>query len=386
MPKTRMLLALALAAGVACAGEQREQPSFQRVIQSALEKLGLVKPRVILTPAQFAEKLYPISVYTGEREALGRLLAAEVDLLASRLLAQRVAGARGALPARAPASWDAMLARMRNEIEPIAKRHFEDREPAMRRAGFDERTLYVQAYAQLVSRGKNRNVQFADGTTASSSDDQIEDIPQILEFHERSAAPKWRSLWPELRAYAAKLASLEHRIEADPGLGPDPQREKRAAILAARIGGRTVSFKEWMSMSEGRLGLTLSGMYRFDYPLGTVLISASNAPSMTIREGRSASVVITSQSGGFVYSILDANWDADLSRRLSRWELQQIEEALTAEYDKKKGRWFAPLEIEWDAHLQVTKQIQANGEMRALYRRFADEAAFAADRLWGSWE
>jgi hypothetical protein len=347
--------------------------------------LGVASPHEKLTPAQFAERLYPISVYTGERDALGRLLEAEIELVASRLLARRLAAARGTVPPKSPAGWDAMLAAFRGVIAPVAHRHLRERDTALHQAGLEERSLYVRTYEQLVLQPKRRNIQFADGSSDRAASNQVADIPQILGFHERAAATKWRLLWPELRVYAAHLAAYQHRIAADPGLGAGLTPQKRAGALAQRIGGRAVGFAEWMRLRENRLHYTLGGLHRFSYPLGTTLMSSGEAPTMTIGERAGGGVTIASQEGGFVYGFLDTRWDADLSRRLSSREVKQIDDALTAEYDEKKDRWFAPLELEWDAHLSISRQIQVHPEMRALFARFASEAAAAADAAWVGW-
>lgn len=381
----KALLVVALGSTAICATAHADGGRRPGFVERVLQKLGLASPHSGIGPAQFAERLYPISVYTGEREALGRLLEAEIELVASRELARRIRAAGGVLPPRAPAGWDAMFAAFRAGVDPVARRRFAERDAVLRRAGLEERALYLQAYRQLVLQPKRRNVQFADGSGDGAESNQVADIPEILDFHERAAAAQWRLLWPELRIYAARLAAYRHRIAADPELGSGLTAEQRAKALALRIGGRAVSFAQWMRLREDRLHYTLGGLHRFGYPLGTMLESSGEAPTMTIGEGTGGAVTIASQGGGFVYGFLDVSWDADLSKRLSRFQLKQIDDALTAEYDESKRRWFAPLELEWDAHLAVSRRIHGHAQMHALFAGFATEVVAAADAAWTSW-
>lgn len=46
------------------------------------------------------------------------------------------------------------------------------------------------------------------------------------------------------------------------------------------------------------------------------------------------------------------------------------------------ARWFAPIELEWDAYLSLTRQLQASRHMQEVYQSFAREAAAAMERAW----
>lgn len=363
-----------------------------------LEKLVL--PPAPLAPSSeaqipvqpFAERLYEISVYTAEDAAMGRILDAEVELVASRFLAQQLVASGGQAPIRAPAGWKAMVKSLKAAVRPIADEKFQERAQILKSADMYGRAPYVRQYEKLLRNAKSLGIeiQFANGGQMRQGQDQSEDIPEILMFHENPAATKWRNLWPDLRVYAAKMVALHCRAEADPGLGIGKPQNKRVTALLREVGGRAIASQEWLRMSTTRLGHTLAGMQRFPMPLGTELQEAaqqSDVLKMNIQESKGGIITISPEQGAPLnFFFLDAQWDKDIVRRLSAKEIKQIDKALTASYDKNKDRWFAALGLEWDSHVDVTASIRQSGDMQALYKRFAEENNVAMAKVWSSWQ
>jgi hypothetical protein len=335
----------------------------------------------------FAEKLYQLSAYTSEEQALEALLDAETELLTSRWLAGKLAaGQGGAL--RPALDWERMVLALRRAVAPVAKSHLLKRARALKEAELDGREAFVREFERLVREPKDRgNIQFSSGGFVSGGGDQVEDIPEILAFHETTAAARWRKLWPELRAHAARLAALHYRIDADPALGgPGRPWSERAAALAERIGGRVLAPGEWRAMTAGRLGFTLSGLDRFLLPLGTEMRKGGGGGEVVSIADRGNAIVIAQRAGeGLAFRFLDARWERDISRRLSATELEQIDNALTATYAEKKDRWFAPLELEWNAYLSISRQVRASRQMQAVFQSFGERAASVMQGVWARW-
>lgn len=337
---------------------------------------------------EFAERLYAVSAYTSEEQALATLADAELELVASRWLAAKLVAGR-APPAHRPRRWEDMVRALRKAVAPVAKEHLSKRAQALAEAQLDGRAAFVREYERLVGGPKDRgNIQFSSGGFVSSGGDQLDDIPEILAFHETTAAARWRKLWPELRAHAARMAALHYRIDADPGLGaPDKPWSERAEALARRIGGKVLSPGEWRAMTVGRLGFTLSGLDRFLLPLGTEMrVGGMRGEGMSIADRGNAIVIARREGEGLAFRFLDARWERDVARKLSAAELEQIDNALTAMYSRKKDRWFAPLELEWDAYLSVSHQLRASRQMQALYQSFATRSDKAMQRVWNRWQ
>lgn len=338
----------------------------------------------------FAERLYEISVYTAEDAAMGRILDAEIALVASRFLAQQLVASGGRAPTSAPAGWKAMVKRLKAAVRPIAEEKFQERAQILKTAELYGKAPYVRQYEKLLRNAKSLGIeiQFANGGQMRQGQDQSEDIPEILMFHREPAATKWRNLWPDLRVYAAKMVALHSRAEADPGLGVGKPQNKRVTALVRKVRGRVITSQEWLSISTARLGHTLAGMQRFPMPLGTELqATKQQSEGMRIQEGKGGTVMISSVQGTPLhFAFLDAQWDKDISRRLSVKEIERIDEALTASYDKNKDRWFAALGLEWDAHVDVTASIQQSKDMQALYSRFAEESNAAMAKVWSTWQ
>jgi hypothetical protein len=329
----------------------------------------------------FAEKLYPISPYTSEEESLAVLVDAEIELLASRWLAAKLAQGGGA-----QVSWDERLRTLRKALKPVARAHLPKRAQALRQAELDGREPFVREVERLMRSPKDRGeIQFQGGGFVSGGGDQIQDIPEILAFHSSPVAAKWRRLWPELRAHAARLAALHYQIDADPALGaPRSPWEERAAALAKKVGGRVLSERDWRSMTEGRLGYTLSGLDRFLLPLGTEMRPGSaGGEVMTIADRGHAILVSRREGTGLAFRFLDSRWERDVAQRLSPAELEKVDQALTATYSERKDRWFAPLELEWDAYVSLARQLRASRHMQEVYQSFARESGLAMERAWG---
>jgi hypothetical protein len=346
------------------------------------------RPRGTDTRA-FAEKLYDVSAYTSEAAVLGTLTDAELDLVASRWLAQKLAASRGRPPARAPARWEEMIAELRRALAPLAESHLRDRERALSASGLNGKAAFVREYERLLRTPTSRdNIQFTDGQPPSVETKQTEDIPDILAFHETRAAAKWRGLWPELRAHAARLAALHYRVDADAALGgPSRDWNERAKALLRASGGKVLTPAEWQEMANGRLGFTLRGLDRFLLPLGTEMRQEGLSGSVMSIQEKGHAVVITQHEGrGLAFRLLDARWERDIARRLSPSELQQIDDALTASYVKKKGRWFAPLELEWNAYLSISRQLRSAREMQQVYQSFAARSDVAMADVWARWQ
>ena len=339
---------------------------------------------------KFAEQLYEISVYTAEDAAMGRILNAEIELVASRFLAQQLIASGGATPTKAPTGWKAMVNSLKKAVSPIAKEKFQERTQILKTADLYGKAPYVRQHEKLLCNAKSRGfeIQFADGGRMRQGQDQSEDIPEILLFHEEPAATKWRNLWPDLRVYAAKMVALHSRAEADPGLGVGKPQSQRVTALLRKVGGRAIAPQEWSGISTARLGYTLAGMQRFPMPLGTELqVAKQESEGMKIQEGNRGTVTISSIQGTPLhFGFLDAQWNKDVSRRLSAKELEQIDGALTSLYDKNKDRWFSALELEWDAHVDVTASIHQSKDMQALYSRFAEESNAAMAKVWFTWQ
>jgi len=337
---------------------------------------------------EFAQKLYEVSVYTSEEAALATLVDAEQELVASRWLAQKLVASGGRAPAGAPGGWEAMVRQLREALAPIAKRHSLERAKALRAAGLEGSAPFVNDYERLVRARKNRgNIQLSSGETLGAGEtEQSEAIPEILAFHQSAAAVKWRKLWPELRARAARLAALHYRVDADPALGGGDWYE-RARRLVRRTGGRVLTPVEWREMTRGRLGFTLSGLDRFLLPLGTEMREAGGTGVVTSIQESGQDVVIAEREGaGLAFRILDAHWERDIGGALSPAELRKIDEALTASYVPRKRRWFAPLELEWDAYLDVSRQLRTARPLQQVYQSFARDSDAAMGRVWARWK
>jgi len=336
---------------------------------------------------EFAERLYAVSAYTSEEEALAFLVDAELELVASRWLAGKLAAA-SAPPVRRPQRWEDMVLALRKAMAPVVREHLPKRAQALEAALLDGRVAFLREVERLVREPKDRgNIQFSSGGFVSGGGDQVEDIPEILAFHETTAAARWRKLWPELRAHAARLAALHYRIDADPALGgPGRPWSERAAALAERIGGRVLAPGEWRAMTAGRLGFTLSGLDRFLLPLGTEMRKGGGGGEVVSIADRGNAIVIAQRAGeGLAFRFLDARWERDISRRLSATELEQIDSALTATYAEKKDRWFAPLELEWNAYLSISRQVRASRQMQAVFQSFGERAAAVMQGVWARW-
>ena len=328
----------------------------------------------------FAEKLSLISVYTSEEETLAVLVDAEIELLASRWLAAKLMQGGGARD-----SWDERLRMLRKAVEPVARAHLPKRAQALKQAELDGREPFVREVKRLVRSPRDRGEIYVQGARVSSGGNQIQDIPEILAFHQQSAAAKWRRLWPELRAHAARLAALDYQIDADAALGtPELPWEKRAAALAGKVGGRVLNERDWRSMAEGRLGFTLSGLDRFLLPLGTEMRpGTAGGETTTIAERGDAILISRREGSGLVFRLLDARWEREVEQQLSPDDLETVDRALTATYSEAKGRLFAPLELEWDAYLNLARQLRTSRHMQELYQSFARESASAMQRAWG---
>lgn len=335
--------------------------------------------------AGFAHKLYDVSVYTSEDAAIKSLVAAEVDLIANRWLAHALAASYNQVPRKAPPRWEDMIQRLRQALAPVVETHLQARAVALKKAGLEGRAPYLREYDALVRAPSTRgDIRFADGSSGNDpGTPQTNDIPEILAFHDTPAAVKWRKLWPDLRAYGSQLLALHYRISADPELNRMAGWEARAQLLASRVGGRMLTQKE----SNDRLGFTLQGLGRFLLPLGTDMSRDDRRAAATTIESRGQSVVITPHEGGSIaFRIVDSRWDADISKRLSPKELQQIEDALTASFVKNKGRWFAPLELDFDAYMNVSKRLRNSREMQEVFRSFAEQSTRAMENVWAGWK
>lgn len=333
----------------------------------------------------FAHKLYEVSVYTSEDAATKSLVAAEVDLIANRWLAHALAASYNQVPSKAPPRWDDMIQRLRQALAPVVDSHLQARATALRKAGLEGRAPYLREYDALIrAPGTRGDIRFADGSSGNDpGTPQTNDIPEILAFHDTPAAVKWRKLWPDLRAYGSQLLALHYRISADPELNRAAGWEARAQLLASRTGGRNLTPKE----TNDRLGFTLQGLGRFLLPLGTDMARDDRRAAATTIESRGQSVIITPHTGGSIaFRIVDARWDADISRRLSPKELQQIDDALTASFVEKKGRWFAPLELDFDAYMNVSKRLRNSREMQEVYWSFAEQSTRAMENVWAGWK
>jgi len=362
------------------------RPNVPRVVTSADHQvIERATPRpygaaAAVSASTFAGQLYQVSAYTSEEQALAVLVDAEIQLLASRWLAAKLSG--GAYPT---IDWDAQLRKLRKAVEPVAQAYLPKRRRALKEAGLDGREAFMREVERLVASPKDRGqIQFQSGAFVSGGGDQVEDIPEILAFHQRPAAAKWRQLWPELRAHAARLAALHYRIDADPALAaPGRDWDARAAELARRVGGRVLSEQDWRAMTEGRLGYTLSGLDRFPLPLGTEMRPGNAGDEVTTIAERGDAILISRREGrGLMFRFFDARWDREIALRLSPKELEEVDQALTATYSQRKDRWFAPLELEWDAYVSLARQMQASRQMQEVYQSFARDAGAAMERAW----
>jgi hypothetical protein len=374
------------APGEAAQVPQGLQPNVPRVPTSADHQIvergrprsyGAAAPQDVRA---FAEQLYEVSAYTSEEQALALLVDAETELLASRWLAAKLAGG-----AQLATDWEGQLQTLRKAVAPVVTSYLAKRRRALKDAALDGREPFVRELERLAVSPKDRGeIQFQSGGFVSGGGDQVADIPEVLAFHRRPAAAKWRKLWPELRAHAARLAALHYRIDADPALGPRERPwEDRAAALAQKVGGRVLSERDWRSMSEGRLGYTLSGLDRFLLPLGTEMRPGSaGGEAMTIADRGDAILISRREGRGLAFRFLDARWEREVAQRLSPAELEQVDQALTATYSQTKDRWFAPLELEWDAYVSLARQLRASRHLQEIYQSFAREAASAMERAW----
>jgi hypothetical protein len=381
---------MGLAPGIAETSAGPSAETISRWTSDVATGAGFVRtfPSQAVAPevSAFAKALYRVSAYTSEEAALGRLVDAELDLVASRWLAGKLA-ASGRAPAAAPAGWDAMIGKLREPLAPIAKSHLRERMRALQASGLDGAKPFLSEYERLVTTEKSRGQLIFSSDPSAQEQPQTVDMPEILAFHDTRAAIKWRQLWPDLRAHAARLAALHYRVDADPSLDPSVDWNARANALARRIGGKVLSPAQWQTMAQGRLGFTLGGLDRFVLPLGTEMrTGGGHGDAMILREAGN-SVVITQREGrGLSFRILDARWQRDIAGRLSAKEIEQIDDALTASWVESKGRWFAPLELEWDAHLAVSRQLRATMQMQQVYQSFAARSDAAMARVWQDWQ
>lgn len=355
-----------------------------------VQHIGRWEPRPPLVDIEkFGEQLYAVSAYTAEESALRLLVEAEIELVANRWLAQKLAGAPGRLPPGTPKGWEGMVDELRTALAPIAEAHLTQRARALKAAGLEGKAPFLLEYARLLREPKSRgDIRFSDGTTASPAGDQLSDIPDILAFHRTAAAKKWCKLWPELRAHAAVLAALHYRVDADPALqGQARDWEGRARALLKGAGGKVIGPGEWQAMMNDRLVFTLSGLDRFPLPLGTeIQIQALGGEVTTIRDTGGGIVISQREGRGLTFRVLDGRWQNDIARRLSAAELKQIDDALTARWVEKKGRWFAPLELEWDAYLAVSRRLRAARQVQEIYQSFKEQSNAAMARVWMRWE
>jgi hypothetical protein len=111
-----------------------------------------------------------------------------------------------------------------------------------------------------------------------------------------------------------------------------------------------------------------------------------SGPVTTLRETGKSIVITQRASQGLSIRLLDNSWDSDISKRLSAQELKQLDEGLTASYVKTKGRWFAPLELDFDAYLNVSKRVRTSVPMRQVFSVFAANSEAAMARVWSGWE
>jgi hypothetical protein len=336
----------------------------------------------------FPEKLYAVSAYTSEAMAIDSLVGAEIELVVSRWLAQKLIASGGQAPAGAPLSWEDMANQLRKAITPIARQHLQQRPIELSSLGLNEKSLFLLEYERLLLEQKDRgDIRFSDGSNATSPGNQLQDVPDILAFHQTAAAVKWRRLWPELRAHAATLVALHYRVDADPGLGGAKRDwNARAESLMRPIGGRVLTVGDWRAMSEGRLGFTLSGLDRFLLPLGTEMSDRGMMRGGTTIRDNGREIVITQRDGrGLEFRLLDAKWERDISKRLSARELKQIDDALTAQYVEEKKRWFGALELEWDAYVNISRKIRSAESMQQLFQSFSARSRDAMAAVWVNW-
>lgn len=338
--------------------------------------------------SEFATRLYATSVYTAEEQFLRSLVDAEVQLVTSRWLSRKLAANQHRVPPHAPQKWDEMVAELRRALIPVVQTHLTSRTAALKRAGLEGMAPYIDEYIRLIQTPPSRgNIQFSDGSNANEpGTPQTDDIPEILAFHQTGASNKWRLFWPDLRAYGAQLMALQYRAAGDPALGQARDWNVRAAALAQLIGGKVLSQQETQALAQNRLGFTMQGLGRFIMPLGTELVSGNPMAESMVLESQGNDVVITQRTGAnFEFRLVDARWDRDFANRLTRAELKLIDEALTATFQKTKGRWFAPLELDFDAYMNVSKKLRASTEMRQMYQSFNTAAEAAMSRVWTRW-
>jgi len=46
---------------------------------------------------------------------------------------------------------------------------------------------------------------------------------------------------------------------------------------------------------------------------------------------------------------------------------------------------YAPLELEWNAYLSISRQVRASREMQAVFQSFAERAEAVMQSVWARW-
>ncbi|MGQ0509672.1 MAG: hypothetical protein ACT4P9_03580 [Betaproteobacteria bacterium] len=345
----------------------------------------LEHPYRLYNADQFAARLYELSPFAQTPERTADLVQAEVALIANRWLAEKLRAERFSPPAGAPRGWQAMAAGLRRAIEPIAASHIAEREKVLRASQLDGKEANLYQYKRAIMGTRDRGVRFADGRDSRETE-LYKDIPDILAFYDTPAAAKWRRLWPELRACAARLAALHVQLDADPDLAGGKRAEQVAKLTRAAEGG-TLSRADWTAMGAGRLGLTLSGMHRFPLPLGTTLMPGPLPERAAKIDGSGNDIVISTYASGpgLAFELMDQRCEHAVTNRPSPAEVEQIDVALTATFDKSKDRWFAAMEVDWEVFADQARRIQSHPGYQAIRTAFKVQAEAAMERLWRSW-